>query len=472
MWLLFFLLLFLLGVLWYLNEYRGGPIILAPEETPVAAKTPRPLAAQGTEAKTPREAPIEASPAPAREASPERPPQATGPAAEPPAERTAEGALQYGPRLFTPGVSLPAPRRGPPDSLLIGLNEPPAAPSSGIADPEAKTAFSMETLLRAAYLKQQNKNFSGALSDLEEASAVDPQDDRVRIKKAEILIGLGKFNEAAEAIRSVTDPGLQDDNYYYLKGEAAYFKERYIDAEQSYRKAVEIRDNEPAKRRLQELVHSSEKTVRETDHFTLTLHGGLEGLDTSDLFRAMESCYDELNSFSRVIPHSKIPIVILREQEYHYTTGAPDWSRGLYDGKIRIPVSTLRNAGSVDLRILKHELAHALIHIVTAGNCPPWLHEGIAQYVSGETASLRFSSCTEARFPFEAREHIEMEYGNALSMVDYIVSQGGIERIRQMLEKLGTGLSWQDALAKVMLKDPKMFLADFEKWCLEREPTR
>jgi hypothetical protein len=48
---------------------------------------------------------------------------------------------------------------------------------------------------------------------------------------------------------------------------------------------------------------------------------------------------------------------------------------------LRIPISGLNSLTPELARILKHELAHSFINQLSAGRCPLWLHEGIAQFL-------------------------------------------------------------------------------------------
>jgi hypothetical protein len=150
-------------------------------------------------------------------------------------------------------------------------------------------------------------------------------------------------------------------------------------------------------------------------------------------------------------------------------TGAPPWSQGLYDGKIRIPVRFVKNVKALDRVVLKHELVHALIHLKTAGNCPIWLHEGLAQFFSGERYRTRSASCGGAVYPFEEKKNVQEQYANAVSMIEFVVSTRGEQRLKQILEELAAGGTWPDALKRVLFTDRQRFLKDWQTWCYEEK---
>lgn len=82
-------------------------------------------------------------------------------------------------------------------------------------------------------------------------------------------------------------------------------------------------------------------------------------------------------------PSSHIEVVVYGESEFlHINSNAPEWAEALYDGRIRIPLTNNLNYNHLN-KILKHELVHALFSRMAGfRQLPPWLDEGIAQYLS------------------------------------------------------------------------------------------
>ncbi|MEI9815014.1 MAG: hypothetical protein WDO18_21260 [Acidobacteriota bacterium] len=68
---------------------------------------------------------------------------------------------------------------------------------------------------------------------------------------------------------------------------------------------------------------------------------------------------------------------------YKKTTAAAEWSAGQYDGRIHVPVFDKGSLDANTRRTLAHETVHACLTML--GRWPAWLHEGIAQYISGQT---------------------------------------------------------------------------------------
>jgi hypothetical protein len=81
----------------------------------------------------------------------------------------------------------------------------------------------------------------------------------------------------------------------------------------------------------------------------------------------------------------RIVAIAQSEEAYRQATGAAEWSGGQFDGRIRVPVFDGARVDDNLRRALVHEMVHACLSMT--GRWPAWLHEGVAQYVSGEVLS-------------------------------------------------------------------------------------
>jgi hypothetical protein len=79
----------------------------------------------------------------------------------------------------------------------------------------------------------------------------------------------------------------------------------------------------------------------------------------------------------------RLTVVVQSREAYLKTTGAAEWSGGLYDGKIRVALIDGENGvGPRTRKVFAHELVHACL--ASLGRWPLWFHEGMAQRLSGE----------------------------------------------------------------------------------------
>jgi len=81
-----------------------------------------------------------------------------------------------------------------------------------------------------------------------------------------------------------------------------------------------------------------------------------------------------------VYPEKKIEVFFTESKVFREYTKSPDHVSGLFDGKIHL---TTIEEGQTDKElksILWHEYTHALVWMISEGQCPAWLNEGLAVY--------------------------------------------------------------------------------------------
>jgi hypothetical protein len=74
-------------------------------------------------------------------------------------------------------------------------------------------------------------------------------------------------------------------------------------------------------------------------------------------------------------------VILQNRDDYLRTSGAAEWSAGVYDGRIRVSLQDWSHTRTT----VSHELVHACL--ASTGEWPAWLHEGLAQKLAGQTAS-------------------------------------------------------------------------------------
>ena len=95
--------------------------------------------------------------------------------------------------------------------------------------------------------------------------------------------------------------------------------------------------------------------------------------------------------FSRIslqlgCPASERLVAIVQSRSaYLAASGAAEWSGGQYDGRIRVALVDEAGVGPKTRRAFAHELVHACL--ANIGRFPAWLHEGLAQRLSGDVLS-------------------------------------------------------------------------------------
>jgi tetratricopeptide (TPR) repeat protein len=136
------------------------------------------------------------------------------------------------------------------------------------------------------------------------------------------------------------------------------------------------------------------------------------------------------------------------------------WAEGINDGSIHVPVRGLDSVNPRIVSVLRHELAHSFVASRTGGNCPTWLHEGIAQWLEGgdpsrEDSGLRSAARASRLIPLISLEgpfqdlseaDATLAYAQSLSVVAYLLRTRGEDGIRRLLAALGDRIPSEEAL--------------------------
>lgn len=124
----------------------------------------------------------------------------------------------------------------------------------------------------------------------------------------------------------------------------------------------------------------------------------------------------------------------------------PERVQGIYDGAVRVSLD-----GSDIRRTIRHELTHHFVNLVSRGNCPVWLNEGIAQIMDGSSSAgaaelvLRHplaESLQDLNLGnwFDYLYSQEPDLANALALLETekIVSRNGVSGLVRMLQVMAT----------------------------------
>lgn len=132
---------------------------------------------------------------------------------------------------------------------------------------------------------------------------------------------------------------------------------------------------------LQSRLNEDQLQVSERNaHFRMTFREGVHEEISRWLLESAEGVLDELNrDYSLPYPRKPIETVLYPKTEFNKLVGGgPEWAKGVFDGKIRLPIADGDNDHL--LAIFRHELAHALLWEAFRGRTiPGWFNEGLAQ---------------------------------------------------------------------------------------------
>ena len=135
-------------------------------------------------------------------------------------------------------------------------------------------------------------------------------------------------------------------------------------------------------------------------------------------------------------PDGPIQVMLHSLNNFHRDTGAPHWANGVYtaQGTIHAAIGGVARVEADLERRLAHELAHAFITDLSAGEAPRWLQEGLAQAYS----DLR--PATAGNKPeITAATPADLGYSGTLAFARALLARLGQAALRDTLATMGSG---------------------------------
>ena len=328
----------------------------------------------------------------------------------------------------------------------------------------------------------EHGNFAKARTHLEAALRLDPDNPTLLNYYSSLLVRTGNASQALtyaeRAARNAPDSPDALTVLGYVQFSAGHTKE----AIQTWKHSLELRPDPLVEQYLKRAEHESTAEAnfseKESGHFTLKFEGqqSSESL-RAQLLQTLESDYDDLERDFGIAPHDSIAVTLYTNQAFFDVTQAPSWTGAVNDGKLRIPIHGVDSVTPELARVLKHELAHSFINQLSAGRCPQWLNEGIAQalepkqVVNGRLLATLFRSQQE--IPLNALEGSFMglssvqavvAYDESLAAVQYISDTSGMSDLQRVLQRLSEGSSTEAALRSIIHSDYGQLEADLGKY--------
>jgi hypothetical protein len=137
----------------------------------------------------------------------------------------------------------------------------------------------------------------------------------------------------------------------------------------------------------------------------------------------------------------RLTAIVQSRDDYRKTVDVAEWNGGQFDGRIRIPVLSGQGVDASTRRVFAHETTHACLAMI--GRWPSWLHEGLAQKLSGDTLppELRQQLSTMAKQGNLPRlENLGQDWSRldtAHAHLAYAMSLAAVEMFYQSYAQLG-----------------------------------
>jgi hypothetical protein len=225
------------------------------------------------------------------------------------------------------------------------------------------------------------------------ANAAKAIDEGIRITGGRVVIDAQRMIEEghpADAL-NMLQPELRahpkEAGLLAMAGIAAWKTEDNKQALEYWRKSLDLAANP----QLEQLYARVDREVK-NDVSKDTLYGMRVALrydgvtvptDTARrMVELVDQTYARVSSELGCTTKERIPVVAQSRDAYFKTTGAAEWSGGMFDGRIHMPADAGQQMDAATQRALAHETVHACLAML--GSWPAWLHEGMAQRLSGD----------------------------------------------------------------------------------------
>jgi tetratricopeptide (TPR) repeat protein len=303
-----------------------------------------------------------------------------------------------------------------------------------------------------------------------------PDNSVILTHYAAMLVQTGRARDAINYAEHATQISPDSPDAQAILGYAYFGSDRSRDAIVPWEKSLQLRSDDKLAALLEktrrELNAEANFTEHDTGRFTLRYQGSA----TKDSLRqqivsALDRDYDELSLDLGISPIQNIPVILYTSQAFFDVTQAPTWTGALNDGKLRIPVQGIDFLTPELARVLKHELTHSFINQASAGRCPQWLNEGVAQMEEGRSLGTRAFRLAllyrdGSQIPVQALEGSFLKFSNAEALIAYdesllaavyIRDTYGTGDLRRLLERIGQGGSVEQGMREILHLDYTQF---------------
>lgn len=319
----------------------------------------------------------------------------------------------------------------------------------------------------------------------------------IQLKSDESMLYLGqglvyhRLNDSDRAIESLKqaialDPRMPEA--YKIFGRIYYERDEIEMAIGYYEKGLELDPSDKAlmrqlaKARREETVQTGFQQEA-SRAFTVKFEGREERETARRVLHDLEEAYRKIGQAISHYPQQPITVILYTNQQFRDVTRTPAWTKGLFDGKIRVPVAGAAQNPVLLKKVLFHEYTHAVIFELSRGlTVPHWLNEGIAEYFEDQADSHspsspdpglhRYFRSGQRLVPLSqlhgsfmglSTTQASLAYAESYSAVLTLIDRFGLFRIKQVFEELGEGKDFASAFSDRFMISYAQFQSDWER---------
>jgi len=350
------------------------------------------------------------------------------------------------------------------------------------SDPRHKRRY-QKALSDAVQWHIKHNELASAQALMEPYLRLEPENLEANLTLGWLHIKQGQYQLAENIFLKARIKNDRSPDLHYLLGMAFYLQDKNELASRALRQSLELWYRPEVDQLLRKIKqeNQAENDFRQANslHFVVRYEGtATNHVLGQGILASLERAFSELSTELNYSPRESIAVVLYPNEVFQDVTRTPSWVGALNDGKIRFPIKGLSFVDEDARRILKHELTHSFIRLKTSGNCPVWLNEGLAQYLSGESSrqfvALAKQAITQKRFPalsnFEGPfltmpvPQAAWAYQESLLAAEFLVKTYGLADVQTLLLQSGQGGSFAVGLKAALRRDYIQLQAEFEEY--------
>ncbi len=334
-----------------------------------------------------------------------------------------------------------------------------------------------------------DKEYTQAAHYLRDVEPYLPDDAELHASLGAIYYSEKDYSRSRRYLDDALRLGIDDPNVHYMMARMYYYQDDDMDmARRHLRKALQLN---PDRKDLRKFLHkiTAEESVEEdfiaadSEHFIVKYQGAKDVDAAYTVLYILEEAWSDIGYDLGDYPSEPVVVILYTGKQFKQVTKSPHWVGGLYDGRIRLPVAGLPDKTDDDLRrLLYHEYTHVIVHRIAEGQCPIWFNEGLAQLMQIRAGASpdpwlktsvveqgRVSSLKSLSGPFLklSSERALKAYTTSYFATKFFVREYGLTAASNVLEKIGEGKSFEEALREVTGTKLEDFEIRFHRWLTE-----
>ncbi len=300
------------------------------------------------------------------------------------------------------------------------------------------------------------------------------------LKEARASLEKGRAQEAINLARDCIDYNPGKSSAYVFLGNIYYQQNKLKETVEYWNKALGL---SPATAGLKEIIAKAKRELeveedfktRARAYFNIRFEGERDPDSVWDVIDMLGDARRKVKSDFGFFIDKKITVIIYNAEQFRQATQKLDWTRGIYDGKIRLRIGDVLSEQEIAKRLVYHEYGHAVLHILYPKNIPVWLHEGFAQLAEPEGKLNQqdknlLSKILRRKEPFKLKqmgslfkasnpEEINTGYLMSKLFLKYLIGRYGKYKFKKLLERLNSGASLEKTVHHIY----RSHIKDIEK---------